>query len=177
LRANIDPDRRAGNRAMAAAGELCGFAEFPTGISSRHKVRPDGDTGMIEELFRTIAGGVALGLEAIVVLIIAFAGAKAFIRTVPLLFNDDMLEQDRRAIWLRFATAILLALEFTLAADLIRSAISPSWDAIGKLAAIALIRILLNFFLARDIESVAEARRRDTEAEAQRRDAEARAHG
>jgi uncharacterized membrane protein len=114
---------------------------------------------MIEEHFQTIAGAIALALEAIVVLIIAFAGLKAFIRTVPLLFNDDMMEADRRAIWLRFASALLLALEFTLAADLIRSAISPSWDAIGKLAAIAAIRIALNFFLARDIESMAEAKR------------------
>jgi uncharacterized membrane protein len=116
---------------------------------------------MIEVYFQQFAGMVALGLEAIVVLIIAFAGAKAFIRTVPLLFNDDMMEADRRAIWLRFATALLLALEFTLAADLIRSAIAPSWDAIGKLGAIAFIRIALNFFLARDIESMAEARHRD----------------
>jgi uncharacterized membrane protein len=119
---------------------------------------------LVEDIFREIAGFVALGLEAIVVLIIAFAGLKAFIRTVPLLFNDDMMEADRRAIWLRFATALLLALEFTLAADLIRSAISPSWDAIGKLGAIAAIRIALNFFLARDIETMAEARRRDEEA-------------
>jgi uncharacterized membrane protein len=114
---------------------------------------------VIEEIFREIAEVVALALEAIVVIIIAFAAAKAFIRTVPLLFNDDMLEADRRAIWLRFATALLLALEFTLAADLIRSAISPSWDAIGKLAAIAAIRIALNFFLARDIEAMAEKRK------------------
>jgi uncharacterized membrane protein len=114
---------------------------------------------MIEEHFQAIAGAIALALEAIVVLIIAFAGLKAFIRTVPLLFNDDMMEADRRGIWLRFASALLLALEFTLAADLIRSAISPSWDAIGKLAAIAAIRIALNFFLARDIENMAEARR------------------
>jgi uncharacterized membrane protein len=114
---------------------------------------------MIEEYFQAIAGAIALALEAIVVLIIAFAGLKAFIRTVPLLFNDDMMEADRRGIWLRFASALLLALEFTLAADLIRSAISPSWDAIGKLAAIAAIRIALNFFLARDIENMAEARR------------------
>jgi uncharacterized membrane protein len=118
---------------------------------------------VIEEYFREIANAVALGLEAIVVLIIAFAGAKAFIRTVPLLFHDDLVANERRAIWLRFATALLLALEFTLAADLIRSAISPSWDAIGKLGAIAFIRIALNFFLARDIESFAEARRADEE--------------
>ena len=105
-----------------------------------------------------------MGLEAIVVLIVAFAGAKAFLRTMPLLFNDDMMAADRRGIWLRFATSILLALEFTLAADIIRSAISPSWDAIGKLGAIAAIRIALNFFLSRDIETLVEAKRKSDEA-------------
>lgn len=115
---------------------------------------------MIEERFREIAGGVALGLEVLVVIIIAFAAVKAFVRMAPLLFNDDMLTIQRREIWMRFASAIILALEFTLAADIIRSAISPSWDAIGKLGAIAAIRIGLNFFLARDIETLAGSKPR-----------------
>lgn len=118
---------------------------------------------MIEEMFQEIAGGVALALEALVVIIIAAAAVRAFFRTAPLLLNDDVLTQKRYEIWLRFGTAILLALEFTLAADIIRSAVSPSWDAIGKLGAIAAIRIALNFFLARDIENLAEAQRRGNE--------------
>ena len=123
---------------------------------------------MIEELFQEVAAGVALALEALVVIIIAAAATRAFIRTVPLLFNDDVLAEKRYDIWLRFGTAILLALEFTLAADIIRSAVSPSWDAIGKLGAIAAIRIALNFFLARDIENLAEAQRRGSEEKAKR---------
>ena len=115
---------------------------------------------MIEETFREIAGGVALALEAMVVLIIAAAAVKAFFRVAPLLFNDGLLVEQRHDVWMRFATAIILALEFTLAADLIRSAISPSWDAIGKLGAIAVIRIGLSYFLGKDIESAAEGRRR-----------------
>lgn len=122
---------------------------------------------MVEELFQHIASAVALGLEALVVIIIAAAAVKAFWRTLPLLFNDDILAVQRYDIWLRFGTAILLALEFTLAADIIRSAVSPSWDAIGKLGAIATIRIALNFFLARDIENLAEARRRAAEEQKQ----------
>jgi uncharacterized membrane protein len=125
-----------------------------------------GPERMIEEVFQEIASGVALALEALVVIIIAAAAVRAFIRTVPLLFNDDVLPERRYEIWLRFGTAILLALEFTLAADIIRSAVSPSWDAIGKLGAIAAIRIALNFFLARDIETLAEAQRRGSEATA-----------
>ena len=118
---------------------------------------------MVEELFQQIAGGVALALEALVVIIIAAAAVRAFVRTAPLLFNDEVLVEKRYDIWLRFGTAILMALEFTLAADIIRSAVSPSWDAIGKLGAIAAIRIALNFFLARDIENLAKANRRGGE--------------
>ena len=120
---------------------------------------------MIEEQFQQIANGVALTLEAFVVLIIAGASIRAFVQTVPLLFKDHLAAEDRHDIWMRFGTALLMALEFTLAADLIRSAISPSWDAIGKLAAIAAIRIALNFFLARDIETLVEARKRRAEAD------------
>ena len=116
--------------------------------------------GVIEELFQEIAGGVALALEAMVVLFIAGAAIKALIRMIPLFFHDDLLVEARHDIWMRFATMIILALEFTLAADIIRSAVAPTWDAIGRLGAIAAIRIALNFFLARDIESLAEAKKR-----------------
>ena len=56
-----------------------------------------------------------------------------------------------RQIWIRFATWILLALEFALAADLVRTAVAPTWDDIAKLAVIATIRTMLNYFLAKDI--------------------------
>jgi len=59
----------------------------------------------------------------------------------------------RRAIWLRFAGWIILALEFALGADIIRTAIAPTWPDIGELAAISTIRIALGLFLERDMES------------------------
>ncbi len=58
---------------------------------------------------------------------------------------------EGRQIWIRFATWILLALEFALAADLVRTAVAPTWDDIAKLAVIATIRTMLNYFLAKDI--------------------------
>ena len=42
---------------------------------------------------------------------------------------------------------LLLGLEFELAADIVRSVISPTWVEIGQLAAIAVIRTFLNYFL------------------------------
>ncbi len=52
-----------------------------------------------------------------------------------------------------------LALEFLLAADILNTAVAPTWEAIGKLAAIATIRTLLNYFLA--LELSREERRRE----------------
>jgi uncharacterized membrane protein len=59
----------------------------------------------------------------------------------------------RRVAWLSLARWLLMGLEFMLAADIVRSAISPDWHAIGKLAAVAIIRTFLNFFLERDLET------------------------
>ena len=45
----------------------------------------------------------------------------------------------------------MLGLEFALAADILRAAVAPTWDDISKLAVIATIRTMLNYFLAKDI--------------------------
>lgn len=53
----------------------------------------------------------------------------------------------------RFTLAryLALALEFQLASDILETAISPSWQRIGQLAAIATIRTALNYFLTREL--------------------------
>ncbi len=55
------------------------------------------------------------------------------------------------AVRLSLARFLVLGLEFQLAADVLRTAISPSFEEIGKLAAIATIRTVLNYFLNREI--------------------------
>ena len=50
------------------------------------------------------------------------------------------------------ARYLALALEFELGADILGTAVSPSWDQIGKLAAVAVIRTGLNFFLSREMK-------------------------
>ena len=55
-------------------------------------------------------------------------------------------------IRLTLARYLALALEFQLGADILSTAIAPSWDQIGKLGAIAVIRTLLNYFLTREMQ-------------------------
>jgi uncharacterized membrane protein len=63
----------------------------------------------------------------------------------------------RKETWGRFGVWLLLGLEFELAADIVRTAIAPSWNDIGQLAAIAGIRTFLNYFLEKDIERYGES--------------------
>ena len=66
----------------------------------------------------------------------------------------------RKAIWRRFGVWLLLGLEFALAADIITSVISPTWQDIGELGAIAVIRTFLNYFLEHDLENAEAAAQR-----------------
>ena len=65
------------------------------------------------------------------------------------------------AVRLTLGRFLALGLEFQLASDVLRTAIAPSFEELGKLAAVAAIRTALNFFLAREIkeEEAVEARR------------------
>jgi uncharacterized membrane protein len=63
-----------------------------------------------------------------------------------------MKQTDRMEIRLTLGKSLALALEFLLAADVLRTAVAPNWDDIGKLAAIAALRTLLNYFLERELK-------------------------
>jgi uncharacterized membrane protein len=54
-------------------------------------------------------------------------------------------------IRLAFSRYLSLALEFQLASDILTTALKPSWQDLGRLAAIAAIRTALNYFLSREI--------------------------
>lgn len=110
---------------------------------------------MPEFLF-VIFEGMATAVEAAAVVVCAFGAAEAFIQLVGVVFTGAT-HGARKAVWRRFGMWLLLALEFALAADIIRSVISPSWQEIGQLAAIALVRTFLNYFLERDLEQSHEA--------------------
>jgi uncharacterized membrane protein len=64
-------------------------------------------------------------------------------------FKLDELIGDIR---LTLGRWLALALELALAADVLRTVMVPTWDEIGKLAAIAALRTTLNYFLERELE-------------------------
>ena len=112
----------------------------------------------LEGQFSQIANYIALMIEAGAVVVVAFGAAQALFSVAAAVIARAADEMRGREIWIKFATWILLALEFALAADLVRTAVAPTWDDISKLAVIATIRTMLNYFLAKDIAEFAQER-------------------
>ena len=56
------------------------------------------------------------------------------------------------SVRLQLGRFLALGLEFLLGADILATAVSPTFDEIGKLAAIATIRTALNYFLGQELE-------------------------
>jgi uncharacterized membrane protein len=109
----------------------------------------------MEQLLHEIALGIALAAEAAAVLITGYGALEAFVMLLTR-FTRYRKPQARKEAWLRLGMWLLLGLEFELAADIVRSVISPSWVDIGQLASIAVIRTFLNHFLEKDLEKYAE---------------------
>ena len=105
----------------------------------------------MEQLFERIAGHIALALEAVAVLIILMGALLVLFQLSSFIRGRGPIG-TRKLIWRNFGMWLLLALEFELGADIVRTAISPTWEDLGQLAAIAVIRTFLNYFLERDVE-------------------------
>jgi len=110
----------------------------------------------MQELLKSFWGTAATIVEGAAALLIAIGAAEAFVMS---LWNFRARTAQKMQIWMHFATWLLLGLEFELAADVIRTAIAPTWTDIGQLASIAAIRTFLSFFLDKDIEDVSISRR------------------
>ena len=112
---------------------------------------------MREWLVTVTEGGVVI-IDAIAFLAIAFGTIQAVIRIVAVLIRSGS-NQEKREIWLEYARWLVAGLTFQLAADIIETSISTSWEAIGRLGAVAIIRTFLDFFLGRDVNEWRERQR------------------
>ncbi len=107
----------------------------------------------MEETAKAIARYLSIAVEILGALVIGIAllqflmeYAKNLLARKPYFSNS----------WLRvrFGSSLALALELLLAADILRTAVAPTWDDIGKLAAVAAIRTALNYFLEKELKEI-----------------------
>ena len=91
-----------------------------------------------------------LGVEAVGALVIG-VGAILAIYLLVIHFKDQQPSNFNR-VRLTLGKYLTLALEFQLGADILSTAIAPTPQEIGKLAAIAAIRTVLNYFLTKELK-------------------------
>jgi uncharacterized membrane protein len=105
----------------------------------------------VTELAVVIIDGLAL-------IIVVVGTLEAFVSGLRLVLGSRSGHQ-RRDVWLRYGRWLVAGLTFQLAADIIESSITTGWEALGRLAAIAVIRTFLNYFLERDLTEIRERQR------------------
>ena len=96
---------------------------------------------------------VATVVEAIGVLVVTVAVLRTVVHYTRLLFagKANAGPFPPEVLRLELGRSLALALELLLGADILRTAVEPSWDEIARLAAIAAIRTGLNYFLQREL--------------------------
>lgn len=62
--------------------------------------------------------------------------------------------QLNEAIRLKLGSYLVLALEFFIAGDIVKTIITPTWQSLGILGAIVVIRTILSYFLTKDLKKV-----------------------
>jgi len=105
----------------------------------------------IEQVFTNLALSLKLVAEISSVIIVGIGLAVALYLTVRTVISKQKIQYLR--LRLLFGRFLVLALEFQLAADIVGTAVAPSWEQIANLAAIALIRTFLSYFLNREIKT------------------------
>jgi uncharacterized membrane protein len=98
-----------------------------------------------------------VAIDAMALAIVVWGTLEAFVRVVRGLFAPPP-GPERRETWLRYARWLVAALTFQLAADIVETSITTSWEAIARVGAIAVIRTGLNYFLERDLAEIGERR-------------------
>ena len=110
----------------------------------------------------------AITLIDAIALLVILVGTIEVSLTVARASFKPLGDQVARRAWLRYARWLVAGLTLQLAADIIETSITTSWQAIGRVGAIAVIRTFLNYFLERDVEQQREDETRATAGEPRR---------
>ena len=113
----------------------------------------------LETWLKIIVGYIATGAEIAASLVIGFGVLRAVIFSAGYFVTPKNQPPDStEAIRLRLGRVLALGLEFTVASDILRTAVAPTRQDILNLGALVLLRTLLNYFLEREIREGERAR-------------------
>lgn len=106
------------------------------------------------EVVKTLAQYAAYFAEGIAAVIIVVGALQAvWIYFFRAFFSKSDLKGVTQSR-IRLGHSLSLGLEFLIGADILKTAVAPTWNEIGQLAAIIGIRTVLNFFLMKELEQM-----------------------
>jgi len=108
------------------------------------------------DIIAEIAKVITLSIEIVGIFIVLYGVLRALFEFFLKEFKKDTQHKKQRLKLdiLRFNLGynLVLALEFFLASDIIKTVMSPTWDELGKLGALVVIRTVLSYFLSKEIK-------------------------
>ncbi len=103
----------------------------------------------MEEIAKQVTINVSHAVEVLAALITGIAVVQTMYNYIVLFKSSKISKEDIR---IQFGNSVAVSLELLLGADVLATAVAPSWSDIGKLAAIAAIRTALNYFLGKELK-------------------------
>ncbi len=107
----------------------------------------------MEEIAKEVTIYISHAAEILAAAIIGIAVLKLLFRYLAFLYSQAK-KISKETIRVQFGSSVAVALELMLGADVLATAVAPSWNDIGQLAAIAVIRTALNFFLGKELKEI-----------------------
>ncbi len=110
-------------------------------------------SGPHDPWLKLLVGYVAAGAEIVAAFVVGVSGLQGLCAYTRSPFHrTDPPAYTMETIRLKLGRALALGLEFTIASDILRTAVAPTPADIMNLAAIIILRTLLNYFLEREIQ-------------------------
>ena len=113
----------------------------------------------MEQIAKTTTLLVSHTVEALAAIIIGIAVLQVlwqYMRT----YISAGAKISKEAVRVQFGSSVAVALELLLGADVLATAVAPSWNDIGQLAAIAVLRTALNFFVGKELHEISNTESR-----------------
>ena len=121
---------------------------------------------IVEHNVILVVGWVKLAIEMLGAILVTIGVCVAIVYLVRTIASHQ--SGDFAPTRLILARYLSLALEFQLGADILGTAVSPTWDHLGKLATVAVIRTGLNYFLMMEMKDQTQANTQDTDTTARK---------
>ena len=112
---------------------------------------------MLEHWSKLLTDSLSSVVESMAAIVIAIAVARALVGYVQTIIRRRPGTTPPASIRFSLGRSLALALELLLAADILKTAVAPTWNDIGQLAAIAALRTGLNYFLERELRDAADS--------------------